>query len=190
MTFPPSALYPNSGIAYNQLNTCLYSLTGAISLGAVAIGQILPLDAGTGTAPTGLFVNFGRDVGLKPNRTAPTVGTEPRLGALVNTNSLPVQFSGIIGVFVNGGPFDIGAFTVEVQAAGEDITTSEVIGKYETIASEFEVFIPFSYVLQPNDSIFVINGGVQQTNTCGTFLYYVRATEVYGSNGIIETGYV
>jgi hypothetical protein len=190
MSLPPSALFPNSGISYNSLKTCLYSVDGVISAGAVAIGQILPLDAGTGTAPTGLFVNFGRDVGLKPNRTAPTVGTQPQLGALVNTNSLPVYFSGVIGVVVNGGPFDIGAFNAMVQPAGQDITASVVVGKYETVASEFEVFIPFSYVLQPNDSIYVENSGVQQTNTCGAFLQYVRASEVYGSDNTIQTSYV
>lgn len=190
MSLPPSSRFPNSGVSYNCLDTCLYSVEGALPAGApTPANAILPFDNGTGTNASNFFVNFGKDVGLKPNRKVPVANTEPLVGSIVNTSSQPVYFSGNVGVYVVGGAFDVGEFLVKYHPAGQDVGTAIIIATVYTIASEPIVNMPFSVILKAGDSIFC-ECITQQTQTCGVILNNVRATSVYGAFGTIDAGYI
>jgi hypothetical protein len=190
MSLPPSALYSPSGVSYNCFDTCLYSVVGALPANApTPANAILPFDSGAGQTASNFFVNFGKDVGLKPNRKVPVQNTEPLVGSIVNTKSQPVFFSGNAGVYVVGGAFDAGEFLVKYHPAGIDVGNAIIIGTVYTIASEPLVNIPFSVVLNAGDSIFC-ECVIQQTQTCGVKLDNVRATTVYGAFGTIDAGYI
>jgi hypothetical protein len=190
MSLPPSALYPFTGVAYQNFKSCYYSVLGA-DVPTTPVDTVLPLDAGTGTQETGLFANFGVDVGLKPNRKVPVLGNDPRVGALVNTSSFPVYFCGnviiskeTLGVYV---ATDI---TVYLQDGAGGVST--VVGKSQDIVPTtlLEVSIPFSAVLFPTDSIYVENGAGVQTTDLNAQLVNCYAKQLYGTVDTDEIGFL
>lgn len=186
MSLPPSALYPHSGVSYNELDQCYYAVAGAL-VNTPPINTVLPLDAGTGTNASALFIQFGRDVGLKANRKVPTVGTDPVVGALVNTGTQPVQISGCI-VIQTSGAYVVGNFDVFRQGVGS--ATLVPIGGALCSAVVSSVSIPFSCVLLAGDSFFVRNGTVAQTANLSASLVASKASKVYGALNSIDAGYI
>jgi hypothetical protein len=186
MSLPPSALYPHSGVAYNELDSCYYSVAGTV-LATPAINAVLTLDAGTGTNATGLFIQMGRDVGLKPNRKVPAGATDPVVGALVNTGSQPVQISGSVVILTTGAYVagDIGVFRQGVGSA-----TLVPVGGILVEAIDASVSIPFSCILLAGDSLFVKNGTVAQTASLSANLVACRASKVYGALNSIQSDYI
>jgi len=186
MSLPPSALYPASGIAYNQLDSCYYSVAGDV-IATTPINTTLPLDAGTGVQATGLFIQMGRDVGLKPNRHIPTVNTEPVVGALVNTGTQQVQISGAV-VIITTGAFVAGDIDIFRQPVGS--ATLVPIGGSLLSAINSSISIPFSCILSAGDSLFVRNGSVVQTANLSANLVACRASKVYGALNSIQADYI
>lgn len=191
MSLPPSALFPVSGVSYQNLNTCLYSVAGAV-VADPAIGAVLPLD--TGLATSGLFVQFGRDVGLQPNRKVPVGVNDPLVGALVNTSSFPVAISGLVEIgsalaFVAGA-----RIAVRLQLTGTPPATAAEVGITEllTITTAGPLYIPFSGILMSGDSLFVQNLLVAGTNA-SNFTANLRGTRVnslYGNLNSIEAPFI
>ncbi len=190
MSLPPSALYPYSGIAYNELNSCYYSVVGATT-NTPAATAVLPLDGGTGTGDSNLFVQFGRDVGLKPNRAVPAGATNPRLGALVNTTSQPVAISGYV-ILTTSGPYVASQVSVKRQNAGTDEANAVVLGQITLAVDALQRQIPFSTILNPNDCLYVqLSGGAgAQTANLTVSLIASRASSVYGALNSIQAGYI
>lgn len=186
MSLPPSALYPATGVAYNEFNTCLYSVAGAV-VATTPVNGVLPLDAGTGIQATGLFIQMGRDVGLKPNRHVPTVGTEPVVGALVNTSTVPVAISGSV-LIQTSGAYVVGDIDVVFQGVGS--ATLSPIGGIIGSAINSSLSIPFSCILLTGDSIFVRNGTVIQTANLSASLVACRASNVYGTLNSVQATYI
>lgn len=190
MSLPPEALYPFTGVAYQNFKSCYYSVEGA-DVPTTPVDGILPLDAGTGTQETGLFANFGIDVGLKPNRNAPTLGNDPQIGALVNTSAFPVYFCGnVIISKATLGVYVATDITVYLQDGAGGSST--VVGKSPdiTLTTLLEVSIPFSAVLHPTDSIFVQNGAGLQTTDLSAELVNCYAKQLYGTEEVNEIGYL
>lgn len=192
MSLPPSALYPHSGVAYNQLNSCYYSVSGLVSNGFDAIGKAVPFDAGTGTQATGLFIQMGRDVGLKPNRKAPTGATDPRVGALVNTSSVPTFVSGVATVNSDG---DFLACNVRVirQRAGQAITAQDILGFTQVLTglTARDITVPFSGFLNPSDSILLSFSDAQTAGVnFNSVLIGLKATHTYGALNSIQSDYI
>lgn len=186
MSLPPSALYPHTGVSYNELDQCYYAVAGAV-LNTPAINAVLPLDAGTGTNASNLFVQFGRNVGLKANRKVPAGATEAVVGSLINTGTQPVQISGCI-VINTSGAFVAGDFDVLRQQVGS--ATLIPIGGITVGAINTAVSIPFSTVLMAGDSFFVKNGSVAQTANLSASLVACKASKVFGALNTIDAGYV
>jgi hypothetical protein len=192
MSLPPSALYPHSGVAYNQLNSCYYSVNGLVSNGFDVVGKAVPFDAGTGTAPTGLFIQMGRDVGLKPNRTVPTVGTQPQIGALVNTSSVPTYVSGVATVLSDG---DFLACNVRVirQRAGQAISAADILG-YTQVLTDLTaraITVPFTGLVNPLDSLIITFSSAQTAGVnFNVVLIGLKATHTYGALNSIQADYI
>lgn len=186
MSLPPSALFPSTGVAYNEFNTCLYTVAGAV-VATTPINGTLPLDAGTGVQATGLFIQMGRDVGLKPNRHVPTVGTEPVVGALVNTSTLPIAVSGSVLINTTGA-YVVGDIDVIFQGVGSATLTP--IGGIIGSAINSSLSIPFSVILLAGDSFFARNGTVVQTANLRASLVACRASNVYGTLNSVQADYI
>ncbi len=190
MSLPPPSLYPFTGVAYQNLASCYYSVEGA-DVATAPADAVFPLDAGTGTQETGVFANYGVDLGLKPNRRVPVLGNDPPVGALVNTSSVPVYFCGsaIIGKNV-GDAYVATEFTVYHQEGAGGSRT--VAGKsFDVVATTVdEVAIPFNAVLKPTDSLVVENGAGVQTGTLSVSLYNCYAKQLYGTEEVNEVGYL
>lgn len=190
MSLPPSALYPHSGVAYNELETCLLQLAGGPVLTGVTANAYLPLDAGTGTQATGLFIQLGRNVGLKANRTVPPANTDPRVGALVNSSSVPIAISGSV-VVASTVAWGAGATYVQVgkQPVNTDIANAQIVGRTTVSATDTIVDVPFSVILKPLDSLFVQNGGLS-AGTLNAQFWGVRATSLYGNIDTLQADYI
>lgn len=186
MSLPPSALFPVSGVSYQNLNTCLYSVAGA-TVATPGINAVLPLDTEDATT-SGLFVQFGRDVGLQPNRKVPVGVNDPLVGALVNTSAFPVAISGLVEIN-NSGPFVATAqIAVKFQTVGTTPAAAGAIGLTDllTATTAGPLFIPFSCILMSGDSLFVQNLIVAQTGTLFASLKATRVNSLYGNlNSIV-----
>jgi hypothetical protein len=192
MSLPPSALYPHTGTAYNQFNSCYYSVDGLVSNGFDVVGKAVPFDAGTGTQATGLFIQMGRDAGLKPNRTVPTGPTQPLVGALVNKSSHPVYVSGVATVLSDG---DFLACNVRVirQKAGQAISANDILGFTQVLTglTARAITVPFTGLLQPNDSIIMTFSDAQTPAVnFNAKLIGLRATQTYGALNSIQADYI
>lgn len=194
MSLPPSALYPHTGVAYNELETCYYEIPTTIPPVAVVAGpnSVLPIGVSTGTADTFLYVNYGRDVGLKVNRNVSATATNPYAGALVNSSSHPVSVSGAFLIWAGANVWS-GATTINIrqQLAGQDRTTpagapviaTEVIGTTNAV-------IPFNVVLSPNDSLFIENLSATTNAGVAVQCFGLRASKLYGNKNTIQAGYI
>jgi len=192
MSLPPTALFPNTGIAYNELHTCYYSVEGLVSNGFDVIGKAVPFDAGTGTNATGLFIQMGREVGLKPNRTVPAGATNPQVGALVNTSTIPVYVSGVATVNSDG---DFLACNVRVirQRAGQAITANDILAFTQVLTglTARAISVPFTGFLQPNDSLLITFSDAQTAGVnFNVELFGMRATHVYGPLNSVQASYI
>lgn len=191
MSLPPSALFPVTGVSYQNLNTCLYSVSGAVVDDPIQ-DTVLPLD--TGLATSGLFVQFGRDVGLQPNRKVPVGANDPVVGALVNTSSFPVAISGLVEIgsalaFVAGA-----RIAVNLQLVSQPPLNATPVGITDllTVTTARPLYIPFSCILMSGDSLFVQNKLVAAT-AASNFTANLRATRVnslYGMNMSITAPFI
>lgn len=194
MSLPPSALYPHTGVAYNELETCLYELPTTIAPLPVAAGPntCIPLGVATGTGGTSLFVQYGRDVGLVVNRHAPAGNTEPYVGALVNTTAHPISVSGSLLIWAGANAWS-GATTINIrkqlvggdrtQLAGAPVVATQDIGTTNAV-------IPFNVLLSPNENLFVENLTAQTNAGVAIQCFGLRATKLYGNKDTLQAGFI
>jgi hypothetical protein len=199
MSLPPSALYPATGVAYNELETAIYQVIGAPVLAVNTANAYLPLDAGTGVNPSNVYINYGRSVGLRPNRTVPTVNTQPVVGSLVNLGTYPVFVSGTIGVsctdatsgaFVPLGNSSI--YYIRKQAVGQNIANASIISFANVDTADGFQALPFNCVLEVGESLSIQNSVVITTanSQLNASLQGLRATSLYGNKNTLIAPYI
>ena len=199
MSLPPSALFPSTGIAYNELETAIYQVIGAPVLAVNTANAYLPLDAGTGANASNVYINYGRSVGLRPNRTVPTVNTQPVVGSLVNLGTFPVFVSGTIGVSctdaTSGAFVALGVasnYFVRKQAVGQDIAVASVVSFTNVDSADGFTAMPFNCILEVGESLSVQN--ITQITTANSqlnaSLQGLRATSLYGKKNSLIAPYI